>query len=322
VPTYSLTLTLLLLFGAPEGTPTATEDLTAKIAAVLETPEAAMIGELEYVIRELEARPQDVIADKALADELLRARVVLAWAQQDPERAAAAMDEAIRSAAGRELPLKGLGTELKTLAKQRAAALEGMGTATIELHCSVPCQVIVNERRSVNPTDPLPLGTYRVWVIANEGNVEPVRADVVLDAAGETERIEFGRVEEVPPPAVIEPPMEERRKRSAPRAPAEQEANVAGRKPLMPLWVEIVGVVAGAGLAATGAGLLAIDGRCKGGGDPATCPTLIETTAQGVALVALGAGAMVSFGAVLGVDQVRAGRAMGAGAMVSWTFRF
>jgi hypothetical protein len=33
-------------------------------------------------------------------------------------------------------------------------------------------------------------------------------------------------------------------------------------------------------------------------------------------------GAMVSFGAVLGVDQVQARRGKAAGAMVSWTFRF
>lgn len=316
----SLPLMLLLLFSAPEGTPAGMADLSAKIEAVLEVPEPTMIAELEQMVAQFEARPQEVIADTALADELLRGRVVLAWAQQDPGRAAAAMDEAIRSAAGRELPLKGLGTELKTLAKLRAEALEGAGTAVIDVDCVVPCQVIVNERRSVNPTDPLPLGTYRVWVVANKGDVEPMHEDVVLDAAGETKRIEFGQVEEVvPAPAVVEPPKQEKRKRADRKEPVEK-MDTAGRKQLLPLWVEIVGIVAGAGLIGTGAALLAIDGRCKGGGDPATCPTWIENTAQGAALVAVGAGAMLSFGVVLGVDRTRAGQ--GRGAMLSWTFRF
>lgn len=311
-----LTLTLLLLLNAPESPPAARMDLTAAIEAVLETPEAALIGELEQVIHTFEAGPQDVLADTALADELLRARVVLAWAQQDPERAAAAMDEAIRSAAGRELPLLGLGTQLKELAKQRSAALADAGTASIEVACAVPCQVIVNERRSVNPTDPLPFGTYRVWVAANEGNVEPMRASVELDQAGETERISFGGVE-APVPAGIETPESGRERGD------RTQRDAAVKKPLLPLWVEIVGVVAGAGLIATGAGLLAIDGKCKGGGDSATCPILIENTAQGAALVAVGAGAMASFGAVLGVDQVRAGQnKRAARAMVSWTLRF
>jgi hypothetical protein len=319
---HSLTITSLLLFSALEGLPSATADLTAKIEAVLETPEAATIDELEQVIREFEARPRDVSNDEALAAELLRARVVFAWAQQDPERAITAVDEAIRSAAGRELPLKGLGTELKELAKQRAALIESGGTAAIKIGCAVPCQVIINERPSINPTVQLPLGTYRVWVIANEGIFPPMRADVMLDMAGETERIEFGWIEEVPPaPSVIQPqePTTQRSKPVAPKTSATPVDAVRG-KPLMPLWLEVVGVIAGAGLAATGAGLLAIDGRCKGGGDPAICPTLIETTAQGAALIAVGAGTVISFGAVLGVDQSRAGR--GKEAMVSWTYRF
>jgi hypothetical protein len=308
----SLTLTLLLLLNTPEGTSAVTTDLTAKIDAVLEAPEAAMIGELEQAIREIEARPQQVIADNELADELLRARVVLAWAQQDPERAAAAVDEAIRSAAGRGLPVKGLGMEIKELAKQRAAVLWGEGIANIEVHCAVPCQVIVNERRTVNPTDPLPLGTYRVWVVANNGEIEPMQANVVLDAAGETERIEFGGLEG---PAPAEKEWSKRR-----RAGNAGEPNAVGSKPLLPLWAEIVGVVAGAGLLATGVGLLAIDERCVNGGDP-PCQEL-ENTVQGGALVGVGAAALGSFGTILGMDQARVGRGRGAAAMVSWTFRF
>ncbi len=327
----SILLALSLIFTAPEAAP-ATAELTAKIEALLETPESAKIAELERAIADLEARPQDVIADKPLADELLRARVVLAWAQQDPEQAAAAMDEAIRSAAGRALPLTGLGSDIKALAKQRATSLEAGGTAVIEVDCSVPCQVIVDERRSVNPTDPLPLGTYRVWVVATKADIEPIRHAVVLDEAGQTERIEFGKVDVVvPPPKLIdEPPVKEAKTRKPRKAPVKKtdkpdkpKRPASATKRLLPLWAEIAGVVAGAGLVAGGAALLALDGNCEFGGDPKTCSgRLIENTPQGAALVAVGSGVLVSFGALLGVDQVRAGQAKQTTAMVSWTFRF
>ena len=195
-------LMLWLAFGAPEGTSTTTTNLTAKIETVLERPEAQNIGELEQAIRQIEARPEDVIDDSVLSDELLRARVVFAWAQQDPERATAAMDEAIRSAAGRPLPVRGLGTDLKNLMKQRVAALADAGTAVIEVDCTVPCQVFINEGRADNPTSPLALGTYRVHVVANEGDIDPLRTEVVLDVKGETERIAFSKPVE---PAPVEP---------------------------------------------------------------------------------------------------------------------
>lgn len=324
----AISLSLALVLHAPEASPVTTTDLTAKIDALLETPESTTIAALEQTIADLEARAQDVIADKALADELLRARVALAWAQQDPKEAAVAMDEAIRSAAGRPLPLTGLGSDLKALAKQRTTILEGGGTADIEVDCSVPCQVIINERRSVNPTDPLLLGTYRVWVVATEDGVEPMREDVVLDEAGQTKRLEFGKVEAPPPVIREEPPRKQAERQRLNRQASEkpdkrkQRPASAGKKQMLPLWVEIVGVIAGAGLVATGAGLLAMDGKCKDGSDPATCPILIENTSQGAALVGIGSGILVPFGALLGVDQARAGQNKRAAAMVSWTFRF
>jgi hypothetical protein len=305
---------------APEAAPTSAE-LTVQTDVVLETPEAATVAELERIIVEFEARPLALLANKALAKQLLRARVVFAWAQQEPGRAAAAIDEAIRSAADRELPLWGLGIDFEDLAKQRMAALESGGTAIIEVACSVPCEVLVDERRSVNPTNPLLLGTHRVWVVSNDGQVEPLRTDVVLDVAGETERIEFGGAPPLPPPPAIVMPSQ--RMQDSPEFPRERPSK--RRRPdasILPLWVEIVGIVAGAGLIATGAGLLTMDGKCQGGGDPVTCPILNETTAPGAALSALGSATFVSFVSVLGVDRAQIGKRIRAGASVGWSFRF
>lgn len=323
----ALSLSIWIAFAPPDAAPSAGAELSTTIEAVLSEPNSTTISELEQQIAALEAKPQDVIADPALADELLRARVVLAWAQTEPELAAAAMDEAIRSAAGRELPLKGLGTDLKTLAKQRADALANAGTVIIEVDCAVACQVIVNERRALNPTDPLPLGTYRIAVVARGGEVESMREDVVLDVAGETARLEFGRAaKDEAVPVVVDAPtkqgMRKRGERKEKPTKPDEPAKSATSKRLMPLWAELVGIVAGVGLVGAGATLLALDGKCKGGGAPSTCPILIENTVRGAAIVAVGAGAMLSFGMVLGVDQARVGRERGRGAMLSWSLRF
>jgi hypothetical protein len=319
VLTLSLTLALFGNLG-PEPVP-ATTELNDQIEVVLETPEPAEVAELERIIHELEARPLVLLSNKTIAKRLLRARVIVAWAQREPRRAAAAMDEALRSAAGRELPLSGLGTELVDLAEQRMAMLQSGGTANIEVACAVACELLIDERRSTNPTAPLLLGTYRVWVVSNDGQVEPLRTDVELDAAGEIRRIEFGQALPLPPPPeIVLPPQSEE---EFPEAPAEpQWKRKRSGATMLPLWVEIVGVVAGAGLIATGAGLLTMDGKCKGGGDPTTCPTLFETTAPGAALSALGSATLLSFSSVLGLDRAQIGKHVRSGASIGWTFRF
>jgi hypothetical protein len=314
---WSVTLALLANL-APELAPT-TAELTAQIEVVLQSPEPERIAELEQLIGEFEARPLALLASKTLGKRLLRARVVVAWAQQEPTRTAA-VDEAIRSAAGSELPLWGLGTEFESLAKQRVAALESGGTATIEVACGVPCEVLVDERRSLNPTNPLLLGEHRVWVVANDGSVKPLRMDVELDIAGETERIEFAPLHPVPPPPEIV--LSSQRERDSLTAPAETWTRKQPHSPMLPLWVEIVGVVAGAGLVATGAGVLMMDGNCKGGGDPMFCPNLMETTATGAAITALGSATFVSFTSLLGADRMKFAQHIRAGASVGWGFQF
>ncbi|NJK32892.1 MAG: hypothetical protein HC927_11070 [Deltaproteobacteria bacterium] len=90
----------------------------------------------------------------------------------------------------------------------------------------------------------------------------------------------------------------------------------------MPLWAEILGVVVGAGLIVTGNTLLALDGKCKDGGDPATCPILIENTAHGATFATVGAGISVFFSVALGVDHLRAAQSQGRTAGSQWTLRF
>lgn len=332
-------------------------ELTAKIEAVLTMPDAATIAELEQTIAAMEAQPLVVVADPILAEDLLRARVVLAWGYDDPQKASAAMDEVVRSAGGRPLPLAGLGTDLKSLAKERVAALAAGGTANIQVDCSMPCQIILNERIPTNLAEPLALGTYRVWVVASAGEIEPLHEDVVLDQAGQTKLVVFG--EPSPPllddprdtsaPTLLEP--EDSQDTSAPLLPEpkkptdtrtqalpieapEQRSDVgeqqdelrepppAQARPMLPLWSEIVGVIAGVGMLATGVALLALDGKCRNGREVRSCPELIENTPQGIALVGMGSGVLLTFGAVLSVDRVRMDERKGLAAVASWTFRF
>jgi hypothetical protein len=320
----SFSLALWLLLGPPEASSGA-EDLAVKIDAVIESAEPAKIAELERAIAGFEAQPQVVLSDELLASELLRARVTLAWAMEGPERSAA-IDEAIRSAGGREIP-PGYGSDFKKLVTRRVDALTAAGFGTIEVDCAVPCKVAINEGVSTNPSGPLVLGLYRVWVFSVDGDVEPMNQDVLLETPGQTKLLVFEAPSEVNPadPAMTETlddsTEEPRRKPFSPNAMSKRSPDTA-KKQLLPMWGEIVGVVVGAGLIITGASLLAVDGRCKGGGDPRSCPTLIENTRQGNAFVTIGTGLFAAFGAVLVVDRVRIRQSKGVEAMLSWTFRF
>lgn len=302
------------------------QDLVEKTEAVNDkSPEA--ITALEQAIAAYESKPQEIVADHTISDDIMEARLILAWALFDPSapistqdpRVIESIDEVLRAAAvaGRQPSLKGLDPEFVQLVKERAKKLGESTTGKIEVSCDVPCQLIVNEFRTMNPTNPLPLGTYRVWVVANADEIEPMQQMITLD--GPTRTLEFAKP--LPPPPLPLPgpgpvPAPETKAKSPRKRatitppPGPDIATPRGSvKPLLPVWAEAFGIVAGAGLAAGGAALLILDGQCKDGGDTNVCPTLIEGTAQGATLASVGSAAVVAFGTLLVIDRVRAPRA-------------
>lgn len=323
---YFLHQILCLALGEPNVD--SREVLGEAIEAVGENPtDEAVVSALIEQIRALEARPELVTSDLHLSNELLRARLMLAWARFDDSRpledqpeVSEAIDEVIRTAAGRALPLAAdFEPGFKQAVRLRAAALQEGGQGTIQADCE-RCELIVNELRHPNPTYELPLGHYRVWVLG-EGAEMRLHQTLVLEHSGQ-------RVVVVPDPPLFLPrsnpsgrespflPILPTLPENGPREPAASPADrdqrsddggrpSAARARLLPVWGESLGIVVGVGAMATGAGLLAVDGQCEDGGDVDTCPIYFENTSQGIGLAAAGAGVLIAFTAVLIVDQVR-----------------
>jgi hypothetical protein len=282
-------------------------DLHAAARSIVDVTPAEAITAIERSLAAVEHHPKEILRDESAADELARARVALVWAylaQGDTDAATSMMDEAIRSAAGRALPLSGLGPDIRTLHDQRLRALEQAGTATIEVDCDM-CEVLVDDSRSSNPTSPLFLGRHRVWIFDVGDELEPMVSEVTLDTPGQTLKLVF---------------------RPAPAPESESIAEPALR-PKAPRWAKIVGMTLGAGLAVTGGVLLALDGECTNGDTPTagnvttTCPDVWATRGSGYALLGVGAGLFMGATVWLAVDEVRAGRRR-AHAMLAWTLRF
>ncbi len=230
----------------------------------------------------------------------------------DEAQAAEVMDQVIRSAHGRKLPITRFGPTLVEFHDQRRAALDEQGTAAIQVQCRVSCRVVIDAQPATPDSGPLYLGAHRVWIESTDGSKPRARHDVELSEVGTTTVIHFPAEEEpnceAQLPAVVTPP---------PTTPPKR---------ILPRWAEISVVAIGVGAAVAGGVMLGLDGNCPGGLDPVNdaqrCPELYEGTVPG--LVALGVGsALVVTGAVtLSVDEVRVGKQRGRQAMVTWQMQF
>lgn len=288
-------LSLYLAFAPPDATyRQAVADLDSTLDA-LDTESKDLdesIRSIERAIERVAQYPADIPDDAHTQNRLAEARLSLAWlylADGNEAAAAAAMDDAIRSAWGRGRPLRPgkFGPAVLRLYKDRAQALKAQGTATLAVDCGRrPCAVVVNEHRVTNPSGPLSLGRYRVWVGASEGVPAWQSFDVELSEPGETERIVYGRNA---------------------KAPGGSLERASKRKFMLPRWPGIVGLSAGAGLLVAGAVL----GTVKP-----------EAMTASYALIGSGAGVMALSGVTLIVHEVRVGKTKGQQAMLAWSFRF
>lgn len=339
---------LWLLIEPPEADyQQAISDLDSAIVAVDEQDVTTTVAGLEQALAQLEKFPRRLHTDRDTLAKLGNARlsIVALLLEHDAAAAAAVMDEAIRSAQGAELPVRRFGPDVLRLYEQRRTALAQLGTATIEVSCEVSCQVLVDERRSLNPSDPLHLGAYRVWVGATDGNLEWQYYEVILDKAGWSEMLVYPIAADEPAklPDDIEPATNlgaatkldtnTVQPASSPVVHSDVEPNsipahvarAGARKRLIPRWAEIVGAAAGAGLVITGGVLLSMNGKCSGGGEPSnpeSCPKVYNNSIQAYSLLASGAGVFTLASVVLIVDEVRVDHRRGPRAMVTWVFRF
>ena len=300
-------LAAVLMFEPPLEPDAAVAQLQVALEGVGSAEPSASIEAVEAALAEAAKHPT-LAWDEALQAKLAEARVSLVWlhlANDDASAAAAAMDEALRSARGRPLESGRFGPAVLELHDARKATLANAASATIEVDCQVPCTVVVNEHVAENPLTGLAAGDYRVWISASEAD-DPAWAQhaVTLDD-GATHTLVY----EDPTPTLV--PIDV--------APVTAPPKV---KRKLPRWAEIVGMAAGLGLAATGATMLALNGKCRGGGELATCGFVYDNTVQGASLLAAGGAVFLTFGALLTVDEIQIGRAKGRQATLTWTMRF
>ncbi|RMG97140.1 MAG: hypothetical protein D6705_09380 [Deltaproteobacteria bacterium] len=215
----------------------------------------------------------------------------------DERRAEEAMHEAIRLAAPDEPPADIFGPTLAEFYAQRRAYLESKGPHAIEVRCGIPCVVYVDERLVPDGrVDGLLAGAHRLHVrpaSSVTGGATPP-ADSILDMTILLDDDHREVVVPYAPPGLAAPARDE---------PAEE---APPKKRMLPVWAEGLGIGLGAAGVATGATLLALDGKCAGSDkDPATCPELYEFTAAGAATVAVGGALLVTSIVLLAVDAAR-----------------
>jgi hypothetical protein len=208
----------------------------------------------------------------------------------EAELAAQAMDDAIREGMGAELQAEVFGPSLAEFYAQRVAALEEVGRANLIVSCARACTIYINET-AIEPdqTPHLPLGSYRVWVEDPTGDVPRKRELVQLSEPDQVYEVVFA-------PAAI------------PAAPPKPPPKP---KRIMPRGAEIVLLVVGAGLTATGAALVASNDRLE-----------IGPMVGGALGLAVGAGFLTSGVITLTIDERKLARGVEHQATLAWTMKF
>lgn len=256
-----------------------------------ETAEPALVAALR-AFAELAPLVDDPEAQQARLFALLSlARTYLVLDRR--EDASAVIDEALRVARGETLPVEQFGPDLVALRDELRDA--GPRTGRLEVECSVPCRIWVDER-AFDPEAPrLREGTARVWVEASEPGRAVRRESVRIDA-GATTTLRY----EVEAPALEPGPAPGSRPSPPPRS----------SRRLLPRWVSRLGLGLGIGAAAGGGVLIAVDHRCPDLSDPRTtpCPRILDTDAGGWVLVGLGGAVAITSAVILALDERRARR--------------
>ena len=277
---FALVLSSLLVFEPPVAAAATYEQSCARLesatTAMADVEPDEAIAALEAALAEIAEHPSELLRDASTSEAIRRARVCLAWlhlARGDRQAAAAAMDEALRSAGGSPLPLSGLGPEVSKLHDERIAALESAGTATIRVDCEA-CDVLVDELVAATTSEHF-LGTHRVWLFDSLGTLKPRYEVVDLDTADAVATVVYRAAPQVTEPIALPPPPPERG--------------------LNPRTAKIVGGIAtglGGGLVVGGAVLFPFHDPDKG----------VSTTAGGATLTAFGV-ALLTTGITLLVVQ-------------------
>ncbi|GEM_PF-2228104 len=304
-------LSISLLFAPAEGTDyaRALSELDTAIANSASADRDAALEALERAIEASEGFPDEAAARPQLPQSLLEGRVVLVrlyLAQGDRAEASEAMDALIRLAADQPAPVNSYGPQVSDLYADRRAALYARGRASIAVSCAVDCDVVVNQRLIHSPQVMLPLGTYQVWIRARAGPAAWEHHEVTLDTADLETALYYANPNPIPVEFDDAGPTEPKPERR-----------------LLPRGAELAGLGVGLGLIVAGALLAGLHGQCKD--DPPNkdyCDDFYESRNSGLSLLGVGGGLLVVSGVLLGIDEVRVGKARATQVTLGVTLQF
>jgi len=316
-PAPALVESVAALAPAEDGYAAALAAIDEANIAVNKDPEANL-ATLEAALEDLLAFGPQIAADDKGREALDLSQLNLARAlllADNEARAAEVMDAVLLTARDRKLPIKRFGPTLVKFHDARRAALDELGSGSIQVQCRVACEIVIDEQRSTSDSGPLYLGAHRVWVEASDGSAPPLQTKVVLEQEGVSVPLVYPEVAEDEPacepvPIVTQPPVE------ADKPP----------KRVLPRWASISVALIGAGAAVAGGVMLGLDGTCPGGLDPVAdaqdCPELYEGTVPGLVAIGIGSALTLTGSVIIAVDEVRVGKQRGRQATIGWQMRF
>lgn len=273
----------------------AVAELQAANTAVTEDPDVGT-DRLAKAIEGFAEFGPELAADRTTQRLRFEAMLNLARLQSSsaPDMAPVTMDQAIREAHGDSLPVARFGPRMEALYADRLDAMNDLGTAMIEVKCSIRCRIYIDGREKPIVSGPLHLGTHQVWIEDAGGKYPALRSVEVLSVADETRVISFGPRRTSTPGPVVAPKLG----RAAPK------------------WVEVTLITLGTAMLVGGG--VAASLNCDAN-DP--CPYLFDGRAMGTALLGVG-GISVGVGAALaGVDRGRSNRSE-LSLAVGWRMQF
>jgi hypothetical protein len=185
-------------------------DAVAELEAALEliaTDPTAGSGRLASALLALNDHAPELAKDRETLARRVDAMLQFArlYLKKNPTLAAATMDEAIRQAHGNPLPAASYGPGLEGLYQTRLAEMDKLGTAELEVNCTIRCRVYVDGHEEPIISGPLHLGSHDVWVEDVRGVHPPLRQELELSIVGETQNLSYGPKPVTPRPPPLAP---------------------------------------------------------------------------------------------------------------------
>lgn len=220
-------------------------------------------------------------------------------------RARATLNALYRTDAPRTTELRALGPSLSALGEAVRSNVATLGRGRIEVKCTAPCQVYINERNADKSSAHLE-GEYRVYVQDAADEKPPLRKHVEIHRGGGDVTIRYdnrlpnaksGASNPNRDPLVIVDPASTQLKRNDLTRPRQNPKRIA------PLWLEITGMAVGILGMGTGGVLVAIDGQTKTKIPDEKKMLNYETKIAGYIFIAAGAATAVTSLVLLAIDQ-------------------